>query len=188
MTANRSRTLEIADYDPSWPTLFETLRSRLLLALGVIADSIEHVGSTAVPGLAAKPIIDIDVIVVADTDVALAIGRLATLGYRHRGDLDIEGREAFDSPAGAPTHHLYVCVQGSLALANHLTIRDYLRHHPEAAMKYGQLKRRLAKEFPSEPARYGEGKTEFLVGLLRETGFREDVLSVILDANRVTLR
>src|SRR5579862_585811 len=96
MTADRSRTLEIVDYDPSWPTLFETLRSRLLLVVGDIADSIEHVGSTAVPGLAAKPIIDIDVVVEADTDVSLAIERLAVLGYQHRGDLGIEGREAFD--------------------------------------------------------------------------------------------
>lgn len=186
MTTNRSRTLVIGDYDPSWPRLFETLRSRLLLALGNVADSIEHVGSTAVAGLAAKPIIDVDVVVEADIDVPLAIERLVTLGYHHRGHLGMEGREVFDSPAGSPTHHLYVCVRGSLALANHLTIRNYLRHHAEAAMKYGQLKRRLAKEFPTEPARYGEGKTEFLIGLLREAGFREDALRVIVDANRVT--
>jgi GrpB-like predicted nucleotidyltransferase (UPF0157 family) len=186
MTTNRSRTLEIVEYDPSWPKVFETLRSRLLLALGDVADSIEHVGSTAVPGLAAKPIVDVDVVVEADTYVPLAIERLGILGYQHRGDLGIEGREAFDSPAGSPTHHLYVCGQGSLALANHLTICNHLRRHPEAAMKYGQLKRRLAREFPTEPARYGDGKTEFLIGLLREAGFREDALRVIVDANRVT--
>jgi GrpB-like predicted nucleotidyltransferase (UPF0157 family) len=182
---DQSRTLQIVDYDPSWPTLFETLRSRLLLALGIIADSIEHIGSTAVPGLAAKPIIDLDIVVASATDLPLAIERLAALGYQHRGDLGIEGRAAFDSPAKLPAHHLYVCVQGSLALANHLTIRNHLRHHPEVAAKYGLLKRRLAKQFPLESGRYGEGKTEFLVGLLRETGFREDVLSTIVDMNRV---
>ena len=173
------------DFTTSWPTLFETLRSRLLLALGDLADSIEHVGSTAVPGLVAKPIIDLDIVVDSATDVPLAVARLATLGYQHRGDLGIEGREAFDRPAKLPAHHLYVCVQGSLALANHLTIRDYLRQHPEAAVKYGFLKRRLAREFPLEPARYGGGKTEFLVGLLRAAGFREDVLSAIVNVNRV---
>jgi GrpB-like predicted nucleotidyltransferase (UPF0157 family) len=184
--ADGSRILEIVDYDPSWPTLFETLRSRLLLALGNVADSIEHVGSTAVPGLAAKPIIDLDIVVESASGVPLAIERLAALGYRHRGDLGIDGREAFDSPTKLLAHNLYVCTQGSLALANHLTIRDYLRRHPEAAVKYGLLKRRLARQFRLEPGRYSEGKTEFLVGLLRETGFREDVLNTIVDMNRVT--
>ena len=82
--------------------------------------SVEHVGSTAVPGLAAKPIIDMDVVVAAPDNLSEAIERLATLGYVHRGNLGIDDREAFDSPQGLPAHHLYLCLGESAALANHL--------------------------------------------------------------------
>ena len=88
----------VAGYDPSWPGTFETLKSWILGAVGSVAVAVEHVGSTAVPGLAAKPIIDIDVIVATPAQVPLAIERLATLGYVHRGNLGIAGREAFCEP------------------------------------------------------------------------------------------
>src|SRR5258705_12320222 len=97
MKNHNARAVEVVDYDPRWPTRFETLRARIVAALGSLADSIEHVGSTSVPGLAAKPIIDIDVLVVSAIDVPEAIERLALLGYLHRGNLGIDGREAFES-------------------------------------------------------------------------------------------
>lgn len=173
----------VADYDPSWPGTFETLKSRIL-RLGSVALAVEHVGSTAVPGLAAKPIIDIDVIVATPAQVTLAIERLATLGYVHRGNLGIAGREAFASPDGPAAHHVYVCVLGSTALANHLSIRDYLRRNPEAAAKYATLKKELARQLPSDADRYIRGKTDFLVGILRDAGLSDDALQAIDDANR----
>jgi GrpB-like predicted nucleotidyltransferase (UPF0157 family) len=96
------RKVEIVDYDPHWPEVFETLRQRIWAALGDVALSVEHVGSTSVPGLAAKPIIDISIVVPERSDVQTGISRLASLGYVHRGDLGIEGREAFANPDGLP--------------------------------------------------------------------------------------
>jgi GrpB-like predicted nucleotidyltransferase (UPF0157 family) len=157
----------IADYDPEWPALFARLRSGIEPALEGIASRIEHVGSTAVPGLAAKPIIDLDVVVPSVTDVPLAIERLASLGYVHEGDLGIVGREALRAPAALPKHHLYVCVHGSAALANHLAVRDALRADPALAQEYGRLKRRLAREVGSDRARYVAGKTVFLRAILK---------------------
>src|SRR5512145_273306 len=110
----------IVDYDPSWPDVFEDLRARLLRALGDLVMAIEHVGSTAVPGLAAKPIIDIDVVIPSVSDLPAAIQRLAEIGYAHRGDLGVPGREAFSQPADLPRHHLYVCTIRSVELLRHL--------------------------------------------------------------------
>ena len=102
----------IADYDPSWPATFEQLRDRLTGTLGLLAVAIEHVGSTAVPGLAAKPIIDLDVVIADRADLPAVIQQLRPLGYQHEGDLGVPGREAFTTPAGPP-HHLYVCALGT---------------------------------------------------------------------------
>jgi GrpB-like predicted nucleotidyltransferase (UPF0157 family) len=135
--------------------------------MGSIAASVEHVGSTSVPGLAAKPIIDIDIVVESVADVMVAIERLNPLGYVHQGNLGVDGREAFESPSGSCAHHVYVCARGSAALENHLTIRDYLRLHADAAAAYGMLKKRLAERFAADAIKYNEGKTEFLAGLLR---------------------
>jgi GrpB-like predicted nucleotidyltransferase (UPF0157 family) len=104
----------VVDYNPTWPAIFEQLRSSLWPAVSDVALAIEHVGSTAVPGLAAKPIIDISIVVPSAREVLLAIERLAALGYRHLGDLGIAGREAFRAPEGLPGHNLYVCPQESL--------------------------------------------------------------------------
>ena len=182
---NKPNIITVVDYDPSWPAEFQALKLRILQALGDIAVAVEHVGSTSVPRLAAKPIIDMDVVVASNADVAEAIERLSTLGYVHRGNLGIEGREAFHNPPGLPTHHLYLCVQGAIALANHLTIRDYLRQHAAAATAYGALKKRLAHLFPTDIERYIDGKTDFLVGILRQSGFSDELVTVIDDANRM---
>ena len=130
----------VVPYDPEWPARFETIRARIEPALDDVALAIEHVGSTSVPGLAAKPVIDIDVVVASPRVVPVAIERLATIGYRHQGDLAVTGREAFWSPEGLARHNLYVCPQGVLPLRNHLALRHHLRTHPEAVEAYGALK------------------------------------------------
>ena len=99
----------IEDYDPRWPRIFEILRSRIAAVLNELAIAIEHVGSTAVPGLAAKPIIDIDVLIRSSTDLPAVIRKLAGLGYEHRGHLGVSAREAFRAKPEVAQHHLYVC-------------------------------------------------------------------------------
>lgn len=173
----------VVDYDPEWPAIFEQLRTEIWPAVSELAISIEHVGSTSVPGLAAKPVVDLDV-VVPPGRVPEGIARLEALGYEHRGDLGIPGREALRRPPDAPRHHLYLCPADSPALANHLAIRDHLRANPPVAERYGALKNDLARRFPNDIDAYIEGKTDFLVAILREVGFAEDVVSDIERRNR----
>jgi GrpB-like predicted nucleotidyltransferase (UPF0157 family) len=161
------RRIRIAEYDPEWPAAFDRLRSRIEPALKGMAHRIEHIGSTAVPGLAAKPIIDLDVIVPAAEHAAGAITRLAKLGYVHEGDLGVPGREAFRAPDVHPKHHLYLCVEGSAALANHLRVRDALRADPVLAREYVRLKLRLAHQSGSDMSQYTLGKAAFLNSILR---------------------
>jgi GrpB-like predicted nucleotidyltransferase (UPF0157 family) len=157
----------IVDYDPHWPDLFEELRAPVVAALGDLVVIVEHVGSTAVPGLAAKPIIDMDVVVPSVADIPEAIGRLAILGYAHRGDLGIRGREAFTSPAGKPRHHLYVCAPDSEELRRHRSFRDYLLTHPDDARAYEALKKAAALRFAEDRAAYNEAKSRFVEAVLQ---------------------
>jgi len=182
MTENHRRVL-VADYDPSWPDMFEALRRPVWAAVRDVAVVVEHVGSTAVPGLAAKPIIDMDVVVASSDNMSEAIARLATLGYVHRGNLGIEDREAFGSPRGLPDHNLYVCPEGSTALANHLALRDFLRRDSVAVAEYGRIKKQLAASFPNDIDSYIAGKTDFILTVLRNAGLRESALQTIRDAN-----
>ena len=177
------REIVVVDHDPQWPVQFEELRSALSEAVGELAESIEHVGSTSVPGLAAKPVIDVDV-VVAPENVTVAIERLVAAGYEHLGDLGIPDREALKRPDAVVAHNLYVCPTHSQALANHRAVRDRLREDPEAARRYGDLKKRLAREHAHDIGAYGEAKTEFLVGILRESGFSSSALEDIVRMNR----
>ena len=162
----RAEPVVVVPYDPAWPAAFAQLRDRLAPALGELAVGIEHVGSTAVPGLDAKPIIDIDVVLRHAEDLGAVVERLAALGYAHLGDLGIVGRDAFRSPAGLPRHHLYVCPPGGAALQAHLTLRDALRADPQAAAAYAALKRELAERYRDDRDAYAEGKSAFITALL----------------------
>jgi len=106
-----SEPVVIVDYDPAWPGRYEALRAPIAAALGPLAAEIVHLGSTSVPGLAAKPVIDLNILLHRSSDLPAVIERLAGLGYRHEGDFGIVGREAFATPPGysAHDHHLYVC-------------------------------------------------------------------------------
>ena len=121
--------IEVVAYNPRWPAIFEEIRARITSAMGDLALAIEHVGSTAVPGLAAKPIIDIDVVIRSHDDLLETIKRLATIGYVHHGELrnGPPGCEAFHRPPDAPIHHLFVCPRDNEQLRKHLAFRDYLR-------------------------------------------------------------
>jgi GrpB-like predicted nucleotidyltransferase (UPF0157 family) len=155
----------VLDYDPGWPGLFQSLRRRIADALGDMAAVIEHIGSTAVPGLAAKPIIDIDVLSASETMLPAAIERLSSLGYVHRGNLGIPEREAFLAPANDPPHHLYVCPPCSAEFRRHVAFRDYLRAHPKDAKIYSDLKIALAERFREDRSAYTAAKGEFVAEL-----------------------
>jgi GrpB-like predicted nucleotidyltransferase (UPF0157 family) len=174
----------VVDYDPHWPEIFEQLRSRTWPVVREIASAIEHVGSTSVPGLAAKPIIDMSVVVPSEREVPAAIQSLSSLGYVHQGNLGVVGREAFTTPPSLPAHHLYLCPSDSLALANHLAVRNYLRTHAAVAREYGELKKRLAKEFANDIDGYIDGKTGTILRILQTTGFRREDLEAIECINR----
>jgi GrpB-like predicted nucleotidyltransferase (UPF0157 family) len=157
----------VVEYDPTWPGVFERLRDRLDPALAGVTHVTEHVGSTAVPGLAAKPIIDVDVVVADETAVDPAVKALTAAGWRHEGDLGIKGREAFVPPADAPYHHLYVVVAGSLPHRDHIDLRDFLRAHPDHAARYAALKRQLAVLLTMDREAYVRGKHEMITEFLR---------------------
>ena len=148
----KTETIQVVPYDPNWPSEFETVRRELSQALGPLALSIEHVGSTSVPGLCAKPILDIDVVMENYDVFPQVLDALAKIGYQHEGDLGIPEREAFcyTGKDHLRKHHLYVCPASSSELHRHLTFRDYLRTHPQDAVQYGSVKKTAAKLYPRD--------------------------------------
>ena len=173
----------VVDYEPSWADSFESYRALLWPHVEDCALSIEHVGSTAVPGLAAKPIIDMDVIVADEVNAQKAIKRLRDLGYIHLGEKGIAGRHAFVEPATTPPHHLYVCIEGTLGLKNHILLRDHLRTHPEAVRGYAMLKRLLATHHSNDIEAYVDGKTSFIVNILSRYNLLGDEVDEIIASN-----
>src|SRR5213593_1847831 len=163
-----SEALVISDYDPRWPRMFEQLRERVAAALGEIVDRIEHVGSTSVRGMSAKPVIDLDVLLRFEHDLAVAIERLARIGYEYQGNRGIPGREAFrTTDAAMPAHHLYVCPARSAEFARHVALRDYLRTHPDEARAYSALKKSLYPQFCGDRYGYQNAKEAFVADLVR---------------------
>jgi GrpB-like predicted nucleotidyltransferase (UPF0157 family) len=171
------------NHDPDWPRQFDTLHARLWSDLSVHALALEHVGSTSVPGLAAKPIIDAAIVVKDASALPGVVADLAKHGYAHRGDLGISGREAFQPPPDTFAHHLYACVQDNLGLRNHLALREALQNSDRLVAEYGNLKRKLAERYPHDIDAYIAGKTEFILTVLRRAGFAEEDLSAISAVN-----
>ncbi len=140
------------------------IKDELTAALGELAIGIEHVGSTSVEGLSAKPIIDIDVVIKDYTVFEEVVSALGSIGYRHEGDLGIAGREAFkyDGKDHLRKHHLYVCPEASPELKRHIAFRDYLRTHPDAVREYSRIKEEGARLYPYDIDRYIEHKSPFI--------------------------
>ncbi|SCW44386.1 GrpB domain, predicted nucleotidyltransferase, UPF0157 family [Lachnospiraceae bacterium C10] len=151
----RTKHVVVLPYDEKWKQDFIDIKTELSQALGELAISIEHVGSTSVKGLAAKPIIDIDVVVTKER-INDAILALKNIGYIHEGNLGIPGREAFayEGKEHLQQHHLYVCPEDSLELKRHLAFRDYLRLHSEAVNEYSKVKVEAAKLYPEDIDKY----------------------------------
>ena len=168
----RTAKVIVLPYDEGWEKAFEDIRSELQCALGDLALAIEHVGSTSVPGLCAKPCIDIDVVIEDYSVFDRVVAKLADIGYIHEGDLGIKDREAFkytDKPH-LLNHHMYVCPKYSAELRRHITFRDYLRNHPEAAKAYGEVKLQAAALYPDDIDGYIEYKSACIERLYRQCG------------------
>jgi GrpB-like predicted nucleotidyltransferase (UPF0157 family) len=173
----------VVDYDLRWPIVFESLRAMYSEALvGVPVMAIEHVGSTAVEGLAAKPVIDID-IVVATEQVGTAIAAMEGIGFRGRGEMGISQRWAFHAPAHLPPTNTYVVEHNSLALRNHLGVRDVLRVDAELRNEYADLKRTLARS-TDDISTYIEAKSALLGRILERAGLTDDERLAIEVTNR----
>ena len=179
--------LLIHEYNPKWKVDFEEIERILQSVLGEEIISIEHIGSTAVPGLAAKPIIDIDIVYENDSTFGNIKDGLATLGYRHEGDLGIPEREAFkrnkkevDFPPVLDKimHHLYACPVDSNELRKHILFRDFMRKNDQARKEYQQLKFELASE---------ANQNRKIYAALKEKKARAFILSVLEKANQVNI-
>lgn len=155
-------------YTPQWQKDFERLKQALQMPFADLPVVIEHVGSTAVPGLAAKPIIDIDIVYSVEILFGEIKNRLAQLGYYHNGDQGIKGREAFKrlpdiskhTILDTIRHHLYVCREDGIELHRHLLFRDYLRNHPESRKQYEQIKTGIAIQANQDKTVYAEIKEQ----------------------------
>jgi len=182
-----SRPVIVLPYDPEWPKAFDRIAADLSRLLADVPHRIEHVGSTAVPGLAAKPRIDLDVLVPNEAVKNQALETLKALGFQHRGDLGIIGRESLLSPPhfldAWMNHNLYLAVDGIPAIENHLGVRDYLRAQPEAVAEYSALKLELAAAFPNDQDQYTERKTPFILTILEKIGMSEADRNAIEDQN-----
>ena len=174
--------IEVVPYDPLWPVRFARTRDDLVTALAAVPTlAIEHVGSTSVPGLDAKPVLDIDV-VVNRQDLHPAIDAIVLAGYEHRGDLGIPDRHCLRAPNDGLRRRVYVVVEGSLALRNHLTVRDALRASASLRAEYAALKHRLAAEVEDIDS-YVAGKTDLLVRVLSEAGFTPSEIDAVRSMN-----
>ncbi|ROR73074.1 GrpB family protein [Bogoriella caseilytica] len=175
--------IDVVPYSDQWPAQFERVASDLQRALAAVpVVSIEHVGSTSVPGLAAKPKIDID-IVVERRDVDAAISALADVGYVHRGDLGITGRESLAAPDDDPRRNVYVVVEGSLHLRNHLAVRDVLRRRPDLCERYSAVKRELSRDPDMDIDTYTARKSDVLQEVLALSDLSDEEKALIFTLN-----
>ena len=168
----RTTKVTVLPYDSAWKTAFEEIRKEIEEAVGDLIVGMEHVGSTSVEGLSAKPCIDLDVIIPDYTVFDNVVDRLKVIGYFHEGDLGIPGREAFRY-SGKPhlqNHHLYVCPKDSVELHRHITFRNFLRNHPEAVKKYSAVKETAARLFPDDIDRYMAYKAPCIQELYAQCG------------------
>lgn len=155
-----SAPVVLEPYDRRWPVMFERERMALAAAGGSLFTEIHHVGSTSIPGIAAKPVIDILIVLDRYEDGVESAGPMQAIGYEYRGANGIEGRHYFNK--GKPhTHHVHMLARGHPEAARLLRFRDHLREHPDEASAYEALKRRLAQRFGADRRSYTASKAEF---------------------------
>src|SRR5690606_20153629 len=152
------RKVEVCDYHKEWEELFQKEAAEIKKILGDNCVAVHHIGSTAVKGLAAKPVIDL-MPVVKDIE---AIDRFnqafEQLGYEAKGENGLKGRRYFQKGGDARTHHIHMDERGNGEINRHLAFSDFLKKHPKKAEKYGTLKKELAMKYPTEIEQYSRGK------------------------------
>lgn len=168
--------VEIAEYDALWPRLFQDRGERLRRALGAVALRIDHIGSTSVPGLAAKPIIDVEISVAAFDPLDGFREPLEALGYVFRADNIERTKRYFREAPGTRREHLHVRTAGSWGEQFALLFRDYLRTHPDETEQYASLKRDLAERYRDDRHGYTEAKGPFIWSVMRRaTGWSQEI-------------
>ena len=168
----RTRRVIVEPYNEAWKSDFEAIKREIEAAVGGLIIDVEHVGSTSVTGMSAKPCIDIDVVIEDYSVFDEIVKGLAAVGYIHEGDLGIKDREAFrysDKPH-LRQHHLYVCPQSSEELHRHITFRDFLRENPEAARAYSTVKEEAARRYPNDMDGYIAYKSPCIAELYARCG------------------
>ncbi len=187
------RTIRIEEYNPLWQGQFEELKAIYSKYLGDAIKRVEHVGSTAVPGLAAKPVLDIDLVITDEKKLTAIIPVLEKIGYQFMGEMGIKDRYSFKACSEStpvtgmqkkwPAHHLYCCLENSSSLNNHLLLRNALRADPVLAKEYGRLKKMLA-ETKEDMDDYVEGKSDFIAKILLMEGVLKSDVDEISRQNR----
>jgi GrpB-like predicted nucleotidyltransferase (UPF0157 family) len=159
-------TVALARPHAAWPRLFERERDRLRQALEPLPLGIEHIGSTAVPGLLAKPILDLMIGYPVGESLGAYLSRLERAGYEPMGERGIPGREFLATGRAIRTHHVHLVEQGGGFWRAHIRFRDILRERPDLAAAYAALKAELAARYPADRDAYTEGKNEFIAEVL----------------------
>jgi GrpB-like predicted nucleotidyltransferase (UPF0157 family) len=163
-----SLTSDICDYDPQWPAMFEAERLKIQQKLSHLVRGIHHVGSTAVPGMKAKPEIDLLIVVNSIGEIEAINSGMAELGYDVRGECGIEGRYYYSkNTQSVRTHKAHVCEISHSNVARQIAFRDYMREHPKDAQEYAELKLRLAKSNSRGMTEYLEGKRNYIEGIIQ---------------------
>lgn len=162
--ARSGKSVEVVPYDAGWPVAFEAEARRVLGVLGACVRGLHHVGSTSVPGLAAKPIIDMLLAVTDLSALDAASAGLVNAGYESLGEFGLPARRYFrlHDAQGRRSHHLHAYAEGDPEAWRHLAFRDYLRAHPDVSEAYATLKRRLADAHPADMGAYMDGKHPFI--------------------------
>lgn len=161
-------TVALQEYNPEWKTIFEQERAVLLDTFPSVFLEISHGGSTAVPGMKAKPIIDMFCAVSDLEDYKKVKSKLEDMGYEYRGEEGVSGRQLFvKGSEDCRTHHLQLTTKDNEQWKNHLLLRDYYCRHPEVMREYISLKEKLAAKFATDRGSYSKGKDEFITLVLK---------------------
>ena len=168
----RTARVIVLPYDEAWQNEFEKIKETIEAAVGSLIIGIEHVGSTAVYGLSAKPCIDIDMVIEDYSTFEAVKSGLEAIGYFHEGDLGIKDREAFgySDYSLLPKHHLYVCPKDSAELHRHIKFRDFLRATPAAREEYSRIKEEAARLYPDDIDGYINHKSPCIARLYKACG------------------
>ena len=158
------RKVKVVPHNPQWRDAFEAEAKQVAAALGENVVAIHHIGSTAIPDIYAKPVVDLLVEVRDITEVDGRSSAMESLGYEVMGEYGIPGRRYFrkDSQKGIRTHNIHAFEAGSAEVERHLAFRDYMIAHPGDAQRYSELKRKLAEEHPQSMDGYMDGKDGFI--------------------------